>query len=90
MYKISIVICKQSRARLESVRSWGRIKRKTIKLVFVASLQSIHSTEEQEQEQRLVGIAVLIMCPSGATWCLWTVITMSWHYTNPTKRVGLV
>jgi hypothetical protein len=56
----------------------------------VVSLQGIHSTEEQEQEQILVGVAVLITCPSDATWRLWTVITVSWHYINPTKHVGLV
>jgi hypothetical protein len=30
------------------------------------------------------------ICPSGGHDYSWTVFSLSWHYKNPTKRVGVV
>jgi hypothetical protein len=57
-----------------------RIKPKTIKFVFVVSLQS---TQQQRERANAGLIGIRVMCPSGAT-CL-----LADCYQNPTKRVGL-
>ena len=58
-----------------------RIKPKTIKFVFVVSLQS---TQQYRERANAGLIGIRVMCPSGAT-CLLS----DCCYKNPTTRVGL-
>ena len=66
-----------------------RVKQKTMKLVFVASLLS---TQHYRERAKTSWLRIRIMLPSRAT-CLSAdcfFLSVSSHYANLTKRVGLV
>ena len=68
----------------------GRVKPKTIKLVFVASpLNSQYSGERAKTGW----FGIRIMCPYGVTYqsadCCFSELALS-NYKNPNRRVGLV
>jgi hypothetical protein len=52
----------------------GRVKSKTITLVFVASPLS---TQHEGERVKTGWLGIRIMCPSGATCLSWTVVSMS-------------
>ena len=60
-----------------------RVKPKTIKLVFVASPLS---TQHEGERAKTDWLGIGIMCPIEVQ----TVVSVSYHYKNPTKRVDLV
>ena len=73
---------------MRQIVGWSpdRVKPKTIKLVFVASLLSLQNSGERAKTGWL---GIRIMCPSGVTCLPADLFQWASRHKNPTKRVGL-